>query len=221
MKRTRSGQQAFTLIELLVVVAVITLLAALLLPALARAKTSASRTECLNNLRQVNFAIRLYSDDFAEVLPTLPDPNPYPNGVGAYYKQLVKGYVGLTGLASPKEKIFVCPADRTISAKVEHAFTSYTFNGYEVGPGDLPRITGKKISAMQNPSKAVLAGEWSAFFGGSWHPTTKVAMVDAKCVLSFVDGHAASVKIFWDGVGGSEPRNYEPTAGYDYRWDDK
>jgi prepilin-type N-terminal cleavage/methylation domain-containing protein len=218
MSRHFTARRAFTLIELLTVIAIIAILAALLLPALARAKDASRRTECLNNLRQVNLAIRLYAEDFADSLPILPDPNPYPNGVGAYYKQLVKGYVGLTGLASPKEKVFICPADRTISLKVEHAFTSYTFNGYETGPEGLPRITGKKLSALANPTKAVVAGEWPAFFGGDWHSPSK-ERTDSKCLLGFADGHVANVKIFWDGMAGSQPRNYEPPPRYEYRWD--
>src|SRR5437763_5091178 len=137
-----SARHAFTLIELLVVIAVIAVLAALLLPDLARAKESARRTKCANNLKQVNSAVRLYADDFSDSLPVLPEPNPYPNGVGAYYKQLVKAYLGLTGPASPNEKVFICPSDRILQKQIGHAFTSYTFNGYEVGPGAIPRITG-------------------------------------------------------------------------------
>jgi prepilin-type N-terminal cleavage/methylation domain-containing protein len=211
--------RAFTLVELLVVIAIIAILAALLLPALSRAKDKARRTSCLSNSRQVNLAIHLYAEDSQDSLPVLPDPNPYPNGVGAYYKQLVKGYLGLTGLASPKEMVFICPADRIICTQVGHAFTSYTFNGYEVGPGALPRITGKKLGAMKSPAKAVLTGEWPGFFGGSWHPLTGGAYPDAKAVLSFVDGHAGFIKIYWDGISGSNPCDYEPPAGYDYDWD--
>src|SRR5439155_9497118 len=126
-----NSKRAFTLIELLVVMAIIAILAALLLPAVSRAKDAAKRTSCISNLRQVNLAIRLYADDYADSLPVLPQPDPYPNGVGAYYKQLVKGYVGLTGPASPDEKIFICPSDPTFRTQIQHAFTSYTFNGYE------------------------------------------------------------------------------------------
>ena len=212
-------KRAFTLLELLVVIAIIGILAALLLPALSQAKQNGKRTTCANNLRQVNLAIRLYADDCADALPVLPTPNPYPNGVGAYYKQLVKGYLGLSGPASPTEKVFICPSDRTLRNQVGHAFTSYTFNGYEVGPDAIPRITGQKLSAIKSPAKAVLVGEWPAFFGGSWHPFLVQDYPDAKDVLGFVDGHVGCTRIYWDGISDSDPCNYEPPVGYDYNWD--
>jgi prepilin-type N-terminal cleavage/methylation domain-containing protein len=216
MKVQRSN--AFTLLELLVVIAVISILAALLLPALSRSKEEGRRTFCMNNLKEVNTAIRLYADDWADFLPVLPNPNPYPNGVGAFYKQLVKGYLGLTGPASPTEKVFICPSDTIIQVQAGHAFTSYTFNGYEVGPEAIPRITGQKMSAIKSPAKAVLVGEWPAFFGGSWHPVINGDSPNAKDVLSFVDGHASFTRIYWNGVSDSDPCSYEPPAGYDYNW---
>jgi prepilin-type N-terminal cleavage/methylation domain-containing protein/prepilin-type processing-associated H-X9-DG protein len=216
-QRLRAPFHAFTLIELLVVIAIIAILAALLLPALSRAKESARRTSCTSNLRQVNLAIHLYANDNEDDLPVLPSPNPYPNGVGAYYKELVKGYLGLTGPPSTDEKVFACPSDPKRHLDLNHAYTSYTFNGYETGPEDMPRITGQKLAAIKNQSRAVLAGEYTAFFGGSWHPLKEQPYPDAKNNLTFVDGHVSFVRIYWDGA--SAPTSYEPIAGYDYRWD--
>jgi prepilin-type N-terminal cleavage/methylation domain-containing protein len=214
-----NSKRAFTLVELLVVIAIIAILAALLLPAVSHAKEKCRRSVCVNNLRQVNLAIRLYADDYADSLPILPDPNPYPNGVGAYYKQLVKCYLGLNGPVSSNETVFICPSDPTFRTQLQHAFTSYTFNGYEMDSSSIPRITGQKFSAIKNPSKAVLTGEVPAFFGGSWHPLVGPDHADAKNVLSFVDSHMDFLKIYWDGVLGSRPCNYEPPAGYNYDWD--
>lgn len=214
-----SSKRGFTLIELLVVIAIIGILASLLLPALNRAKATARRTGCVSNLKQVNLAIRFYADDASDGLPVLPDPNPYPNGVGAYYKELVKGYLGLKGVTSSNESVFICPSDRTVHTQIQHAFTSYTFNGYETDPLSIPRITGQKLSAIKSPTKAVLAGEFPAFFGGSWHPLVSGERSAAKNVLSFVDAHVGLVKIYWDGIAGSQPRNYEAPAGYNYNWD--
>lgn len=62
--RPFSVPRAFTLIELLVVVAIIATLAALILPALSRAKAVGLRVKCLSNLHQIGLGLRMYLDDF-------------------------------------------------------------------------------------------------------------------------------------------------------------
>jgi prepilin-type N-terminal cleavage/methylation domain-containing protein len=105
----------FTLVELLVVIAVIALLAAMLLPALARARGKAYSTQCLSNLKQVGVALQLYTDDNHEFLP-----GPVWAGARASYDQnsndeLIWRIATYLGSPSPcadtkVAQAFVCPA---------------------------------------------------------------------------------------------------------------
>ena len=114
MKTTsRKPAAAFTLIELLVVIAIIGILASLLLPALSKAKHKAYNTVCVNQLRQLGAATRLYAEDNesrmpkAELLPTMPvdSANPAPR-----ICDVLGPYVGKSvGTNSPA--VFKCPKD--------------------------------------------------------------------------------------------------------------
>jgi len=232
--------------EMLVVIAIIAILAALLMPVLSSAKAKAKRTECLNNLKQINLGVHMYAGDNGD---TLPDA-----GASTYilYKEVVKSYVGLHGPSSPQDKIFACPADtyyynESSGAYVPHGrheqgtfdFSSYAFNGANLLTtnypnfaynGILPGIGGQKLGTVKNSAKTVLVLEASALEPYSWHqPKPPVSggwpmFNDSRNMVSFVDGHVSYIKIYWNSTlsypngGISVAAYYDPPAGYDYQW---
>jgi prepilin-type N-terminal cleavage/methylation domain-containing protein len=122
----------FTLIELLVVISIISILAAMLLPSLARAKATAQRIACINNLHQVGLGFRMWNDDNDNRFPWLVNTT---NGGSMGLSQAWQHFRMIEAeVKTPK--VFRCPNDR--SRTVAHNFNA--------GPDGLQTLQDDAVS---------------------------------------------------------------------------
>jgi prepilin-type N-terminal cleavage/methylation domain-containing protein/prepilin-type processing-associated H-X9-DG protein len=159
MKLNRSGYRhgAFTLIELLVVVTIISILAAMLLPAMARAKGKARSISCVSNLRQIGLGMNLYAEDANGFLP------------GTAHMSLSNSWIfTLASYVGDVDKIRICPGDLKGDQRLLNRGTSYLMNEYTSVPaldpfGDpIPsEPVWNRLSSLKRPSDTILIFEIS------------------------------------------------------------
>ena len=118
--------KGFTLIELLVVIAIIAILAAMLLPALAKAREQARRAACINNLKQLGLAIHMYTQDADGKCPTGGNATPKAE---TELGELISQYM-------PTLKVFICTSSSKSPADDKTAFiadANHLSYGYVLG----------------------------------------------------------------------------------------
>jgi prepilin-type N-terminal cleavage/methylation domain-containing protein/prepilin-type processing-associated H-X9-DG protein len=175
----------FTLVELLVVLAVIGLLAALLLPALTRARKAAHNTVCKSNLRQLGIALGNYTSDFKAY--------PSYDGVSGYWPECLQPYSGATwdlnlyrAQADTRSRLYLCPDYARLSSldlrSMADGSGSEWVGGHELGP------YGYNVRGVYSAgTTALFLGLGGSGAGLPEHPTRESDVLRPACMIAITD----------------------------------